>query len=214
MKRNFYLHILMSVIVTGSVALFATSALAKTDVSDMTPTSIDEDLDHILPPHKEPSPSTERPIFIGATMGATSSSSASGSSNRDVNFSYGIESTYIWHHWAIGPSFKYFGTAPDGSQLVNVGQDNYWGSLEAKFRIWDTNFSPYVSLGGGGIYQSVTTQVMGSSSNISGLFFSRDVGIGIMGRVTKVLGLSLATRYYQFSNVNGFDYTLSLGVFL
>ena len=79
-------------------------------------------------------------------------------------FSSGTTSLLVRH-------LKSFGLAADGSAVINVSQQDYWGSAEGRYRFWDAEFSPYVSLGAGGIFQNVkTTQIMGSTFKNNGLF--------------------------------------------
>lgn len=152
-------------------------------------------------------------LFIGPLAGATTYSTSSGSTNRDTQFSYGMENIFVHDQWAGGLVYQYFSPGMEGSQTINVTQSNHWLAAEGKYRLWNENFSPYVAVGAGAVFQTVYTTVMGASDKIQGTFFVQDLGIGILGKIADDFGVSLSAKYYQFSNINGFNYFISVGFF-
>lgn len=154
-------------------------------------------------------------LFVGPSLGATSFSSADGSPNRDTQISYGADGFYIYDHFAAGLTYKYLANYSDGNPAINTAQSTNWLSVEAKYLILNQVIDPYVSVGAGPVMQTLTTTVVGASENTSGVFLARDLGIGVMGRFSKDgnVGFNFGARYFQYSNVNGFDYVVSIGFF-
>jgi len=152
-------------------------------------------------------------IFAGPQITSTSYSNSVGSSNRDSQTSYGAQGFLVLDRFAGGLEYNYFAPNQTGNQSINVRQDDQWLEAEGKYRIWNENFSPYVSLGFGTVFESVSTQVLGASDKGSSVYFVRDLGLGLLGRITSNIGVTISAKYYQYSNINGFVYGLSFGYF-
>jgi len=152
-------------------------------------------------------------LYVGPIFGGTSYTDATGQMGRQSQTSYGLENFVIHDHWSVGLSYIYFAPGEDGTDSINVDQSDHWLSVQGRYRFWNEDFSPYVSVGAGGIYQFVSTTVMNYTERTNGLFFINDFGIGLMGRISGQFGANVSAKYYQFSNVNGFDYYISIGFF-
>jgi hypothetical protein len=154
-------------------------------------------------------------LYVGPTVGVTTVSSPDGSLNRDTQGSFGADGFYILDRFALGLSYRNFGNFSDGNPTVNINQVNNWISAEGKYLFDVEGFHPYVSLGAGSVTQTVTTTVMGSAAVSNGVYFARDLGVGILGRIgsDSSVGFNVGARYFQYSNISGFDYIVSIGFF-
>lgn len=150
-------------------------------------------------------------IYAAPVVGATSYSLPSGGDNRDTQSSYGGEVVGIWREWGAALNVSTFSVPQAGTSDVNVGNRNILASAEGRYRFWNQNFSPYVSAGGGSLFQTVQTQVMGSTEKASSNYFLYHAGIGMLGAITQYWAFDLGIKYYRYSNVNGFNYFLSFG---
>jgi hypothetical protein len=154
----------------------------------------------------------ENTYYLGPRLGSTSTTQPNGASDRDGHFTYGAEGYWLWNQFIAGLKFSAFNGGSAGTQVVNVSQSDRWVSAEGKYKFIDDQFSPYIGLGLGALIESVNTTIMGSSESASGTWFVPDIGIGLWGRLSSKVGLNLSLKYFQYSNVNGWDYSLSVGI--
>lgn len=155
----------------------------------------------------------ETSLFVGPLLGATSYNPSDGSQTRDSQTSYGGEALFLLDHWVGGLSYSAYSLGQTGNSTLSVKQDNQDIEGEIKYRLLRDDLTPFVALGAGELVQTVTTQLFNTTESSQGSFFIKDVGIGVMGRFLTNFGVSISGSYYQYSNVNGFKYFITLGYF-
>ena len=155
---------------------------------------------------------TSYKIFAAPTLGYTELDKPNGEDGREGQPGVGIEGFLIKEKLGLGLIFNRYATPIRGSEDVNVYSENNWLSTEGRLRLWNENFSPYFSAGAGALFQTVNTRVLSSKESIRGQYFIQDIGLGILGALSESFALDLSAKYFQYSNVNGMSYTLSIGV--
>ncbi len=155
----------------------------------------------------------EPSLFVGPLLGGTSYSTSDGGLNRDSQTSFGGQAMYILDHWMGGLSYSAYSVGETGGPSLNVSQQNQDIEAGIKFRLLKEDFSPFVGMGAGAIFQTITTNLYDTSEVNTGDFFIKDVGGGILWRFMRNFGASIEADYYQYSNVTGFKYYITLGYF-
>jgi len=155
----------------------------------------------------------ESALFVGPIFGETSYSTSSGGTNRDSQSSYGGEGLYVWNNWMGGLSYSEYSVAPTGNSTFNVGQDDKDIEAEIKYRFLMGPLSPFIGLGAGTLIQTVKTSLFEANESDQGDFFIKEVGGGVLWKFMSNFGVSATAEYYQYSNVTGFKYYITLGFF-
>jgi hypothetical protein len=153
-------------------------------------------------------------LYAGPQFGVTSYSLSTGEKDRESQYSYGADVMAFKGPWGLGTHFSYLSYPQDGNTVVNVQESDFMATLEGKYRVLlSPAFNPYVTLGAGPLYKTINTSVMGASEKNTDFYLVQDIGLGVMGEIVKDFGYNLSLKYYQYSNVSGFNYALSLGYY-
>ncbi|MDZ4676132.1 MAG: outer membrane beta-barrel protein [Oligoflexia bacterium] len=153
-------------------------------------------------------------FYLGPQFGKTSYTPPTGEKDRVSEYSYGGDVMAFKGPYGAGFHLSYLPYPTDGNATVSVQQSDLLMTLEAKYRYeFNNHINPYVTFGAGSLYKTVKSSVMGMSEKSSDFYFVQDIGLGIMGVLFKDFGYNAAVKYYQYSNVDGYNYTLSLGYF-
>ncbi len=153
-------------------------------------------------------------ILAAPTLGYAETDRSSGKDGRNGQGSYGFEGFFIREKYALGLNYARFTTPQKGTSDINVNEEDHWLSARARYRIWNENFSPFLSVGAGAILQTVNVNVMNSKESARSQYFIQDIGLGMLGVVLDKFAIDLGVSYFQYSNTNGFIYTLSIGLLL
>jgi hypothetical protein len=153
-------------------------------------------------------------LYAAPLLGATSLTNSNGAASRDTKFSYGAEALVFRKQFGLGLNYLSYTASQDGNSTVNVSESDQWVTADLKFRFLTEDLSPYISVGGGTVFETVSTQLMGQAEKATGTDFIGNVGLGLFGRFQQHFGFDISAKYFQFSNVNGFSYCLSLGYYI
>ncbi len=152
-------------------------------------------------------------MYAGLILEGITQTKTEGTEDRDGRFGFGLQGMAGYKNAGLGLSYRYFKDPKDGNSTVNVEQSSHWLLFDGAYRFMpESTTIPYVFVGVGPIFKSVTTTFMSQSETHQGSFFSRSVGGGCMIKAENNIALNFALRYYQYEAVNGFLLTLGAGI--
>ncbi len=149
--------------------------------------------------------------YIAPTIGYMSVEQTSGESGGDPT--YGFEGLYLYGHWLAGLKYDHWSSEENGNSLVSVSGSKNILAAEGGWRLSNSSFSPYVFVGMGSYFQSVTTKLMGDVSNDYAADMVYKLGLGLLGRFSDNFALGAGIHYYPQAFVNSVDFVFSGGYY-